>query len=285
MASQTQPIIPVTMPIGGGYGGGHAALQHDIFYDGQHTRDHVQHETDEIRNNQRWDTEFTRQDIRNAQDYDAAATTAATIALRGAVDRNVDYLSNQAEVNAGHSADDKTQILLAAQNNTSDVKTALAATLATLSGQATNNQNLTGSGMSQLGIQIATVSSLTNQNIITQAQSVLLGQKDQELQAASNFGAIQLLSQQNFQATQLAQAKDTAAIQLQAAGYNAKVMEKLAECCCENKMAHSATQAVVVQSGSNNSASIQQGQYNSMTQQLFQVQQELLFAKLSSKDK
>ena len=282
MASQTQPIIPVTMPIGGGYG---AALQHDIFYDGQHTRDHVQHETDEIRDNQRWDTEFTRRDIRNAQDADAAATTAATIALRGAVDRNVDYLANQAEVNAGHAADDKTQILLAAQNNTSDVKTALAATLATLSGQATNNQNLTGSGMSQLGIQIATVSSLTNQNIITQAQSVLLGQKDQQLQISGNFGAIQLLSQQNFQATQLAQAKDTAAIQLQAAGYNSKIMEKLAECCCENKMAHSATQAVVVQSGSNNSASIQQGQYNSMTQQLFQVQQELLFAKLSSKDK
>lgn len=276
MASQAQPIIPVTMP----YNGTNHHIHHDIHREGEYTRAKVEHESDEIRDNQRWDTEFTRRDIRNAQESDTAQIQASNIALRAAVDRNVDYLANQAEVNAGHSADDKTQILLSTQNNTSDIKTGQAALLASLTSQATNNQNLTTQTLAQQGIQIATQCGLINQNINTQAQYLLLGQKDLGITQARDTASIQLLAQQNFQATQLAQAKDTSAIQLQAAGYNAKIMEKLAECCCENKMAHSATQAVVVQSGSNNSASIQQGQYNSMTQQLFQVQQELLLAKL-----
>lgn len=289
MASQAQPIIPVTMPYGGGYAANQLQqdiytdgnntrdrvvdashrLQHELHSDGNHTRAKVEHDSDEIRDNQRWDTEFTRRDIRNAQDADAANTTAATIALRAAVDRNIDYLANQAEVNSTKAATDATRVELTTMNTASDIKT----------GQ-TNNQNLTTAALNGLGVQIATSVGGIHQSIITQAQAMLLGQKDREVNAANQLGAIQLLAQQNFQATQLAQAKDTAAIQLQAAGYNSKVMEKLAECCCENKMAHAATQSVVVQSGSNNSASIQQGQYNSMTQQLFQVQQELLLAKL-----
>ena len=341
MASQTQPIIPVTMPIGGGYGGGYGnngysshqlqheihadgqqtrnrvidssydlladgqqtrnkvvdtgyRLQHEINSDGNHTRDHVQHDTDEIRDNQRWDAEFTRRDIRNAQDAGSAATTAATIALRAAVDRNVDYLSNQAEVNSTKAATDATRVELTTMDMASDIKSA-----------QTNNQNLTSAAFGGLGVQLATNVGGIHQAIISQSQSVLLGQKDREVKASDQLGAIQLLAQQNFQATQLAQAKDTASIQLQAAGYNksaelqacnyfsklevgglqntAEILKKLCECCCEFKSNIAATQSIVVQSGANNSANVQQGQINSHTQQLVQAQQEALFAKLSAK--
>ena len=208
-----------------------------------------------------------------------------------------------------------TAVQLGVQQTSTDIKTGQASILASISSTLMNGMNLSSSNFQALAVQNEKNTATIAAAVLTQSQAALLGQKDREVNASNQFGSVQLLAQQNFQSSQLAQARDTAASQLQAAQYNksaelqasmykgylenhitktssdtilagfkntAEILEKLCECCCENKMAHASTQAVVVQSGANNSANIQQGQYNSLTQQLAQANQDSLLAKIAA---
>ena len=250
------------------------------------SRQAIERNADHLRSESQRNTDSTLVDINRNADF-----------TNTSINRNADY-TNAAIQNTS------TQGLLATQDTATRTQTAIGVSSSQAERIAGETRNILNSQ-----IQLMLMESKTNA-IQLESSLGLIGSKilaqggSTQLQAANTKAEIQLLAQQNFQATQLAQAKDTAVLQLQAAQYNksaelqastyfgklevaglkntADILQKLCECCCESKSNFAATQAIVVQSGANNSANVQQGQINSLTQQLAQAQQDALFARFSA---
>jgi len=243
---------------------------------------------------------------------DQSQTRASQIETRQAVERNADYIN-------GNVKDASVSGLLATQNSSVQgllqtqqvgVATALAVqnTSSDLKTQVLDSRrditSILSANFSALGVQNEKNAALTNQVVLTQAQSILLGQKESEVNAAHNRAAIQLqsadykaasslqasentkdiqlLAQQNFQATQLQAANYSALGLLKTAETTAQIMAKLAECCCESKMGFANTQTIVMQNGTNNQSAIQQGQMNQLTQALAASQNEALMQRITN---
>lgn len=254
---------------------------------------------------------------------DQSQTRASQIETRQAVERNADKILADSNRNSDYTngniqnasvsgllATQNTAVqgllqtqqvgvatALAVQNTSSDIKSQVLDTRRDITG-------ILAANFSALGVQNEKNAALTNQVILTQAQSILLGQKDSEVNAANHRAAIQLqsadykaasslqasentrdlqlLAQQNFQASQLQASNYSAAGLLKTAETTAQIMAKLAECCCESRMGFASTQSIVMQNGTNNQASIQQGQMNQLTQALAVSQNEALMQRITN---
>jgi hypothetical protein len=254
---------------------------------------------------------------------DQAQTRASQIESRQATERNADkiladsnrnsdyingnvkdasvsgLLATQTSAVAGVLATQQSAVAtaLAVQNTSSDLKTVV----------TDSRRDITGilqANFAALGVQSEKNAALVSQQVLTQAQAVLLGQKDSEvnasnnrallalqaadykaassLQSSENTKDIQLLAQQNFQATQLQAANFSSLGLLKTAESTAAIMAKLADCCCETRMGFASTQNIVMQNGTNNQAAIQQGQMNQLTQALATAQNEALMARITN---
>lgn len=297
--SQAQPVIPVTMQYGDSsrHHNEYNHIEREVYRTGDSVRNEVSRSKDQIRDDVRDSTAAIRTDLSNdtativanlvAQaNADQSQTRSSQIETRQAVERNSDFVNNNlnrtntASLLATQNTSTATQ--LAVQNTSADLKTGLASIYTQLSAVASVNQTATVIGQSNL-----------QQTILTQAQAILLGQKDREVKSSDQHGAA-LLQASEFSKEGLLQAanykaylenhitKTAAEGILKTTETTAKIMEKLMECCCENKMAHVATQNVVMQNGNNNQVSIQQGQFNQLQQQLLTSQQDALISRLAS---
>lgn len=244
---------------------------------------------------------------RNA-DFTNAGVNRNSDFTNASVNRNADYTNAaiQSTSTQGLLATENTSTAtqLGVQNTSSAIQSSIAASNSQAERIAGETRNILNTQIQLMlldsktnALQLASSLSLSTGKILAQGSAT-------QLQASDYTKDIQLLAQQNFQATQLAQAKDTASLQLQAAQYNksaelqaatyfgklevsaltntAKIMEKLCECCCETKQNFAATQAIIMQNGTNNQASIQQGQMNQLTQALAAAQQEALVARITN---
>jgi hypothetical protein len=251
-------------------------------------------------------------DLNSGANADQAQTRSSQIETRQAVERNADKVSfdgnrnsdkassdanrnaDKASLDANRNADyingnvqaTSTAGLLATQNTASDLKSVVTDVRRDLSATLAAN-------FAALGVQSEKNAALISSTVLTQSQAVLLGQKDREVKAAEQFGSVRLQAAEykgssDLQASQYKAylenhiTKTAADGLLKTAETTAKIMEKLAECCCENRLAHASTQNVVMQNGTNNQASIQQGQMNQLTQALAAAQQEALVARITN---
>jgi hypothetical protein len=313
--SQSQPVIPVTMQ----YGESSSRLGHElhhiereVYRTGDSVRNEVSRSKDQIRDDVRDGTSVLRSDLANdtasivanlvAQaNADQAQTRSSQIEARQAVERNADKILADSNRNSDYvnNAIQQTSVAtaLAVQNTSSDTKSQILDTRRDITAILTAN-------FAAIGVQAEKNAALTNQIVLTQAQAVLLGQKDAEVNASNNRALLALQAADYKAASSLQASEYTKDIQLQASTYKAylenhitktssdgllktaettaKIMEKLAECCCENKMAHASTQNIVMQNGNNNQAAIQQGQVNQLTQALAAAQNEALMAKIAN---
>jgi hypothetical protein len=260
----------------------------------------------------------------NAQaNADQAQTRSSQIETRQAVERNADKCSSDANRNADKASLDANRNADYINNNVKDaeiagilatqqsaVATALAvqntssAIVDHIDGGRRDITSLLGAGFAALGVQNEKNAAFANQMVLTQAQSVLLGQKEAEVNASNNRAMLalqsadykaasslqaseyhkdsQLLAQQNFQATQLQAANYSSLSLLKTTESTAAILAKLAECCCENRLAHASSQAIIMQNGNNNQAAIQQGQMNQLTQALAASQNEALMQRITN---
>ena len=117
-------------------------------------------------------------------------------------------------------------------------------------------------------------------------------QKDVLLQAANNKASLELQASQYKSSIELQAANNKSYLEnhitktsadgiLKTVETTSKIMEKIAECCCENRLAHATTQQIVIQNSNNNQNAIQQGENNRLQQALAQSQQEALIARFS----
>lgn len=247
--SQSQPVIPVTMQYGGeGYGGRVGHELHHIEREVHRTGDHLHRDINSSERN----TIATINALANA---DQAQTRSSQIETRQAVERNADQLADEGNRNSDYTNAGVNRNADYINNNVKDAsvsgllqtqQSAVAGVLATqqaavatalavqntsaaivdhIDGSRRDITTLLGAGLASLGVQNEKNAAFTNQMVLTQAQSVLLGQKDAEVNASNNRAAIQLqnadykaaaslqaseyhkdsqlLAQQNFQATQL----------------------------------------------------------------------------------
>jgi hypothetical protein len=103
-----------------------------------------------------------------------------------------------------------------------------------------------------------------------------------QLQAAENFGKNQLQAAEYKAYLENHITKTSADGILKTVEVGQKVLEKIGECCCENKMAHRDTQNIVIQNSNNNQNAIQQGETNRLLQALADSRQDALIARLSN---
>lgn len=261
------------------------------------TRQAVERNTDQLESEVNRNADYTNAGVNRNADYtNAAIQSTSTQGLLATQNASVQGLL------ATQNTSTATQ--LGVQNTSSAIQTSIAASNSQAERIAGETRNILNSQI-QLMLLDSKTNALQLSNSLSAATGSILKQGSASQLLAANYNKdAQLLAQQNFQATQLAQAKDTAALQLQAAQYNksaelqasqyfnklevsglantAKIMEKLCECCCETKSNFAATQAIIMQNGTNNQASIQQGQMNQLTQALAAAQQEALVARITN---
>lgn len=264
----------------------------------QHATDHVRgdinrtadHTQDDVKNG----TAFIRSDVSDVlaavnshASFNQGLSHASSIEARQAVERNADKASldsnrNADYINSNISSTSTAGLLatqaasvqgllatqqssvataLGIQNTSSDLKTQILDTRRDISGILQSN-------FAALGVQSEKNAAEVVQQVLTQAQSVLLGQKDAEVNASNNRAALALQASENKYNLSLQASENSKDIQLQNANYKAylenhitktaadgilktsetgcKIMEKLAECCCENKIAIAATQQLII---------------------------------------
>ncbi len=274
---------------------GAESVDKDVLQSAESIRRDVQHGTEVLRSDLSQDTASIVASVNAQAVADAAAIRASVIETRQAIERNADYVN-------GNIYNTSTQGLLATQNT---------ATATQLGIQNTSTATQLGVSQSaaatQLGIQ---QTAADTQSHISDTKSGLhdalsLASSQAERIAGESraiaYNQTQLILTDNKEIA-IAQARDLGHIQLQAADYKAylqnhitataaegvlktvestaKIMEKLAECCCENKMSHSATQNIVIQNANNNQQAFQQGENNRLQQALAAAQQDALVARL-----
>lgn len=320
MQTQTQPVIPVTMQYGDSYGrNGH----HDNHHEYHHIEREVHRSGDQTKRDVNDNGTRIIASLERQANADQAQTRASQIETKQALERNADYTNNSIERTS-------TQGLLATQNTSTagllaTQNTATAGLLATqntatatqlavqntatagltavtnaynqLSALASVNQSATVQGQNALSVQSEKNAAATQLSVVTQAQSILLGQKDREVKASDQHGSAKLQASEYKASSDLQAANYKAHLEnlitktaaeglLKTCETSAKILEKIAECCCENKLAHNATQLLVIQNGTANQTAIlntMQSTTNSQLQQaLAAANQETLFAKFAA---
>lgn len=316
MSTQSQPIIPVTMPFDGSrnYGNDHGRnYHHDIIASverqGLSTTSAVDRQAqstlaslerqgmstnstiiggdrDIISKVSEGDKDLlaaiNREGVATAFSINSQANNQSTrdhanmIETRQAVERNSDKVSTQ-------SAAQSIAELLAIQNTATatqlGVQNTSTATQLGVQNTATSIGNIVRDSYASTAATIAGLS--------VQAERInglnVVESKNIQVNQGRDLGAIQLLAAQNFSTLQLQASESKGFLTnhvtstsnegvLKTVESMNKVMEKLAECCCENKLLHKDTQQLI----SANEAS-------SLRTALAQAQQEALIAKLTSK--
>jgi hypothetical protein len=290
-------------------------------------RGDVQSGTSFIRSDLNADTANVIATLNAQANADQAQTRASQIETRQSVERNADKTSTDANRNADKASLDanrnsdytnasvaatSTAGLLATQNTStqgllatqqSSVATALAVqnTSSDLKTQITDTRrDISGilqSNFAALGVQSEKNAALVSQQVLTQAQAVLLGQKDSEVNASNNRAALALQASENKYNLSLQASDNSKDIQLQAANYKgflenhitktaadsilktsestSKLMDKIAECCCENRLMGAQTQQLIISTSNAN-------QTSQLQSALASAQQETLLAKFAA---
>lgn len=305
MSTQTQPIIPVTMPYDGmrNYGpdNGHN-YHHDIIaaIDRQGlstTSTIIGGDRDIVSKVTEGDKDLlaaiNREGVASTASINTQANNQAIrshadrVETRQAIERNADNTNTQA---AAQSIAELLAIQNTATTTQLGVQNTATATQLGVQSTATATQLGVQNTSSALGniIRDSTSSmAAMNAGLSVQAERInglnVVESKNIQVNQGRDLGAIQLLAAQNFSTLQL-QASETKGFLtnhvtttsnqgvLKTVESMNKVMEKLAECCCENKLLHKDTQQLIA---SNEASSLRTA--------LAQAQQEVLIAKLTAK--
>jgi hypothetical protein len=249
----------------------------------------------------------------NAQaNADQAQTRQSQVEIRQSIERNADYINNNVQrastdgLMATQNTSTATQLgvqntstatQLGIQTNSNIIQNSIAAGLAQaerIAGESrglmyTHNQHVSSEHKS-----------MQLQELHSRAEVKLQASDNKgsiELQASDNKGLIVLQASENKASIELQAANNKAFLEMQAANHKAflenlitktaaegllktvestsKLMDKIAECCCESKLGFATTQQLIVQSGSNS-------QVASLQQALANANQEALLARFTS---
>ena len=301
---QTQQVLPVT------YGSNTGVYNHNLTSEIHHVGEHISRDiqnsergvvreinngTTSIKSDLSADTANIIAQINAQQNANASNIRASEIESRQAIERNADNITN----NVLHAS---TQGLLATKNTSTQALLAvhntstqeLLATQSTALATQLTIQNNSGHILNAIGTSSSQVERIAGEyRDITYNQTHTLSAHTRELQ-------ITHLEETAALALQASESK--AALQLQAAEYkgylvnhitktaadeilktsetNARVLEKLIECCCESLGRHSVTRDTVVQNSTNVQNSVQNGDNNRLQQALVAAQQEALLTRL-----
>ncbi len=238
---------------------------------------------------------------------DQAATRSGIVESRQAVERNADQLATAVATTG-------TAGVLATQNTSTatqlGVQNTSTATQLGVQTAATATQGIIRDTAYQTTLGTAEVKGL----LYGQTQMSLAESKVAQVAAARDFGMIQTTQARDYGGLQTSLAKDLGEMKLQAANYHgeaerraaehkgylenhitktacdgvlktvevgAKILEKIAECCCENKMAHATTQGIVITNTNTVTSAVAATQVSQLQAQLQQAQQEALLARLT----
>jgi acyl transferase domain-containing protein len=117
--------------------------------------------------------------------------------------------------------------------------------------------------------------------------------RDIMLQAANNKAALELQAANNRYSVELQAANYKAQLEnhitktsgdgiLKTVETTSRIMEKLMECCCENKMGHQESQKIIIQNTNNNTNIMQQNEITRLQQLVSQTQYDALLAKMQA---
>jgi hypothetical protein len=214
---------------------------------------------------------INREGVATTSNINTQATNQATRAhadrvdTRQAVERNADNINTQ-------STAQSIAEILAIQNTATATQLAVQNTSSALGNIVRDSTSSMAAMNAGLSVQAERISGLN----VVESKNIQVNQ-------GRDLGAIQLLAAQNFSTLQL-QASETKGFLtnhvtttsnegvLKTVESMNKVMEKLAECCCENKLLHKDTQQLIA---SNEASTLRTA--------LAQAQQEVLIAKLTAK--
>jgi len=285
--SQSQPIIPVTMP-----------YYSEPSSDGGH---------------QRILSEISRESANIVSNINSQATNEATrehasqVETRQSIERNADQIQAQAQANSiaeiltTQNTSTATQLGVQNTATVTQLGTQTTATATQLGVQNTSTVTQLGTQTAATAIQLAVqnTSAVTGNAIrdasfatsaslsalSVQAERInglnVIESKNIQVNQGRDLGAMQLLAAQNFGTLQL-QASESKGfltnhitatsdnVILKSAESETKILEKIAECCCENKMLHRDTQQVISSS-----------EASALRTELAKAQQEALIARLT----
>jgi hypothetical protein len=237
---------------------------------------------------------------------DQSQTRASQIETRQAVERNADYLNNNINNSSTQgllaNQNASTQGLLANQLASTQ---GLLATQTTATATQLAVQNTSADQKNAIGVvsaQSERIAGETRGILYNQTQTILTDNKVIQLQQLESKASIQLQASDNKSLLGLQASENRAQLGLQASEYkassdlqasmykaylenhitktasdgilksvelNAKLMEKIAECCCESKMGFGVTQQLIVQTAQNSqSAGLQQALHTAQNEAL-----------------
>lgn len=305
MSTQSQPIIPVTMSYEGmshrGYGSDHRNT-HEITSSVEHhglanqsaiiggNRDIVSKVTEgdkDLLAAINREAGFNTTNINNQAQYAALGAHADRVETRQAIERNADNTNTQAtaqsiaELLAIQNTATATQLgiqttatatQLGVQNTSTATQLGVQNTATAITNAIRDANFVTASGLSALSVQAERINGLN----VVESKNIQVNQ-------GRDLGASNLLAAQNFSTLQLqaSESKGYLANHITATSSEGvlktvesmnKVMEKLCECCCENKLLHKDTQQLIATNES-----------NALRAAVTQAQQDLLLSKLSNR--
>lgn len=292
MSTQSQPIIPITMPYNDGmrnYGNDHHNTHHilaAVDRQGLSTqstiiggdRDIISKVTEgdkDLLAAINRESAFNTANINNQAQYQATGAQASRVETRQAIERNADNATTQATAQSIAE-------LLAIQNTATATQLGVQNTsTATQLGVQNTSTSVTNAIRDSTASMAAIIAGLSVQAERINGLNVVES-KNIQVNQGRDLGASNLLAAQNFSTLQLQASESKGFLTnhithtssegvLKTVESMNKVMEKLAECCCENKLLHKDTQQLIA----TNEAS-------ALRASVAQAQQDLLLAKLSS---
>jgi hypothetical protein len=323
--AQSQPVIPVTMQYDNNNGLNHGFhnierevhrtsdhIKHDINKTGDNVIAQLDRQANADQAQTRSSQIETRQAVERNADY--LNNTINDTATRG-------LLATQNTSTQGLLAtqNTSTQGLLATQNTATATQLAVQNTTSDLNklvqNNASQNERIAGETRSilynQMQILLTENKSMQLQEAQTKAaiqlQTAQL-KSDMERHAANYRSSIELQASNNKGSIELQASNNKASLELQASQYkaylenhitktsadgilktvetSAKILEKIAECCCENKLAHANSQQIIIQNSLSNQNNIlnnlQSNNTNQLQQALNAANQEALLARIAA---
>lgn len=256
MSTQTQPIIPVTIPYG------------------NDTRDREHHDSAhrDILTAVNRDTQSVAASVNTQANNEASRQSLAHAEIRQSQNRNSDSLSTQlSSANVSELLaiqNTSTANLLGVQNSSTATQLAVQNTATNISNAIRDSSQQNANFISQLSLQSEKIGSAG----VVESKNIQVNQGRDlgalQLQASQNFGTLQLQACEN-KLCFISEIKNSSK---ESAESICKVMQKLAECCCENKILHKDTQQMFIA----NEAAV-------LRTALAQAQQDALLAKISAK--
>jgi hypothetical protein len=218
---------------------------------------------------------FNAANINSQAQYAALGAHSDRVETRQAIERNADNTTTQAtaqsiaELLAIENTATATQ--LGVQTTATATQLGVQNTATAITNAIRDSNFSTASTLSALSIQAERINGLN----VVESKNIQVNQgRDlgaSNLLAAQNFSTLQLqASESKGYLTNHITATSSEGILKTVEGMN-KVMEKLAECCCENKLLHKDTQQLIATN-----------ETNALRAAVTQAQQDLLLSKLSS---